>query len=179
MMYLRYILTAPLSLAFKIICWLPVVSFPSALFAAVFNLDRLPGIWAWIHTHNDDIYGSLTRREGRFVKRDLTGKPDNWFDRFKLAVWWLYRNPGYGFAAALGFDHDGAVIKWNGKQLVDGAWFDMTDAKGRKFFGYRRDLFYRKGGKRYIKIWFGWHNAAENTDRHMLKIDFSPFKSKD
>lgn len=172
MMYVRYVLTGPLSLVFKLLCWLPIVSFPSALVAAVFNLDRLPPVWDWIMTHDDDIYGSKTRREGRHVKQDLTGKPDNWFDRFKLALWWLYRNPGYGFAAfVLGVKSSDITDQSATGTLAGGYFVTMTRRNGDKLFSYRRDL--RLTKTKYLKIWFGWH-YSDQAGYRMIKIDFSP-----
>lgn len=171
--YIRYVLTAPLSILFKLFCWMPFVAIPSALFAAAFNLDRLPPVWNWIMTHNDDIYGSKTRAEGKHVKQDLTGKPDRFFDRLKLATWWLYRNNGYGFDAfVLGLKaSDVADVAIPKSTMADGYFITITMIDGRKYFSYLRD--YRLTKKTYLKLWFGWH-YADQAGYHKIKVSFSP-----
>lgn len=170
MMYVRYAFLATLIVLFKIICWLGL-AIVSALFVALFNLDRLPGIWALVQTHDDDVYGSNTRRKHY---KDPSGKPVKFLKRFTTAVWWLYRNPGYGLAAGLfGFAHEGATITLVSGDLASGMWHMMTDAKGRRYFSYRRE---RVNGSKYSKFWIGW-KFNPLAGRHMIVFDYHPSKT--
>ena len=172
MHYLLYALLALVSLAFNLFvmatCWL------WAGIAAVFKLTTLPGFLSWVHTHDDDIYGSRTT--GDPIPATIT-------TRFKRACWWLFRNPGYGLDAyVLGFAGSEIVAQdttsngapWNS----GGAWrIDwMTLANGRKRFSYRRDL--PLWGDRYVKIWLGWH-YFDQAGRRMMKFDINPLKRAD
>lgn len=163
MQYLLYATLVPVSLAFNLLvivtCWL------WAAIAVAFNLTVLPWPLSWVHTHDNDIYGS---------GGDRGPIPDKAFDRFKRACWWLCRNPGYGF--------DGYVLGFDGSRIVDqtletgDTWRmdQMTLTNGAKRFSYRNDFPLFDG--RYIKIWFGWH-YRDQAGRRMLKFDFNPFKN--
>ncbi|CAN7372198.1 DUF7338 family protein [Aminobacter ciceronei] len=166
-MYSRYLLMAPLSLAFNLFVMATVPVW--AAWAALASLDRLPGVFAYVHTHDDDIYGPVL-------------KPLSALERFKVACWWLWRNPGYGFDAyVLGFDAAGVQIV-SDSGVVD---FDrgktvsrlvvMQAANGHRYFSYRRDQMLP--GNRFAKIWIGWHWSALDGHRHMIKIMFNPFRS--
>lgn len=171
-MYLRWALLAPISLAFNLFV---ILTSPIwALWAAVFKLRQLPWIFALVHTHDDDVYGSNTTHEP---------VPFMTFARFKRAVWWLVRNPGYGFDAhILGFDHSGMVITCDSgptaafDQARTSSRFIVMRAKsGRRYFCYRRDqmLF----GNRWCKIFIGWHYEAKAANRHMIKVMINPFRT--
>lgn len=168
---LRYLIFAPTSFAFNLFV---MVTCPLwAAWAAIFNLDRLPKPFHLVHTHDDTIYGTN-------YLRDVLGepRPPTVMRRWRQAMWWLCRNPGYGFDAyVLGFPSDGAVISQSEGTLTDGLHNKMTSAKGRRYFSYRRDWLYRVGGKRYCKVWFGWHYMPQ-AGAHMLKFDINPFKGR-
>lgn len=69
-MYARYLPMAPLSLALNLFV---MVTAPIwAAWAAVAKIDRLPGVFAYVHTHDDDIYG-------------FVDKPSTAWGRFKTA----------------------------------------------------------------------------------------------
>lgn len=167
------ILFAPLSLIFNL--FVIITSPVWALIAAAFNLRTLPGPLMLVHTHDDDIYGSKT-----------TGDPvpSSFAKRFKRAVWWLIRNPGYGFDAyVLGYPASDVLWidraaktnngKWKGVELAYA--IDFLHLKGaRTRFGLRANV--PLIGKKYIKIWIGWH-ATDQAGRHMFKFDFNPFKT--
>ncbi len=175
MMYIRYLFVAPISFIFNL--FVMVTSPIWAAWAAIGNLDRLPGPFALLHTHDDDIYGSNTTHEPRPATRAA---------RFKRAVWWLCRNPGYGFDAyILGFPAEGVkfvtdISKPNQRfddRETNSRFYIMETPKGKRYWGYRRDqmLF----GNRYIKIWFGWHFEPKQAPKlyHMPKLMFNPFKT--
>lgn len=167
-MYARYLLMAPLSLAFNL---LVMVTAPVwALWAAAFKLERLPGWFALVHTHDDDIYGWVPM-------------PARFIDRFKTACWWLWRNPSYGFGAyVLGFNTTGMVIVSDSgpttsfdKARTTSRFVVMRAANGRRYFSYRRDQML--WDNRFAKIWLGWHWSTLDGKRHMIKVMFNPFRT--
>ena len=159
------ILLAPISLAFNlfVIATAPLWAF----IAALFKLTVLPWPFSLVHTHDNTIYG-----EGPV--------PDTFTKRFTTAVWWLVRNPGYGFDAyVLGYPtRDLVNIETRGSGLFGGtelAWaFSVIDfTNGRRRFLFRADIPLIAG--RYMKFWLGWH-VANQAGRHMYKFDVNPFK---
>ena len=159
-----YLLLAPISLLFNL--FVILTSPVWALIAATFRLETLPGPLGWVHTHDNNIYGG--------------GAPTRFKDRFMTALWWLVRNPGYGF--------DAYVLGFAGHEITDqtktqsGAFSTgqaairrdtMQLTGGRERFSYRRDVPLGRG--RYIKLWFGWH-YQDQAGRRMLKFDINPFK---
>lgn len=170
MMYLLWILFAPISLLFNIFCM--ITSPLWALWAAVFKLTELPGPFSWVHTHDDWIYGFYEKKPN---------PPEKFSDRFKSACKWICRNPGYGFdAKVLGFSGEGLEVI---KRVQEGEFdrgenayrYDILRNKdGRKFFSYRRDFRFTK--KKYIKLWIGWQYRTQ-AGYHIIKVDFNPFKT--
>lgn len=164
-MYLRYIPLAVLSLLFNVFV---IITSPIwALIAATFKLSTLPGILKWVHTHDAHIWGWYEM-------------PESFKERFKLAVWWLCRNPGYGFDAfVLGYKAEEIlsqeIIKVYGSfdSGEPACRFEKMQTAKREIFSYRRDFKLWNG--RYIKTWFGWH-YIDQAGYRMLKIDFNPFK---
>jgi hypothetical protein len=162
---LRYIGCAPLSLAMNILVM--VFSPVLALIPAAFRLENLPGPLWYLQTHDDWVYGH------GWPKPDV---PPSFGERWKIAMWWLARNPAYAFDAyVLGFSAEGVTVTQTSTLKSAGIHDDMTDAKGRRYFGYRRDL--PLFGDRYCKIWLGWSYKPQ-AGRHMLKLDLNPFKRK-
>lgn len=172
-----YIFLAPLSLLADLFVWL---TFPVwAFIAAAFSLRTLPWPLLWVHTHDDDIYGSKTTHEP---------VPATFLRRFRRASWWMLRNPGYGWNAyVLGFASADIVDQQTKRDEdkfdkandeIGGAWrIDwMTLRSGARRFSFRRDI--PIGGARYIKLWLGWH-YQDQSGRRMLKFAFTPFKRSD
>lgn len=176
MMYLRYALYAPLSLFFNIF-----VILTSPLWAgivAVTGAAHLPGILSYLYTDDDDIYGS------GMTKDPIPPTP---WGRFKRAMWWLCRNPGFGFAKHLlgrpPFPGQTTDIVWIDRQApnIKGGWdsgepnlehFVALTPDGRRWFNYRRDIPLPhpfNGTPKYCKMWFGWQDDGR------LKIMFNPF----
>jgi hypothetical protein len=170
-MYALYAASAPLGLALNLFailtCWF------WAFLAAAFKLERLPGPLSWVHTHDDNIYGSR-----------MTGEPmpATFLKRWTTAMWWLCRNPGYGFNAyVLGFGGD-VSISWVtpefGASKGGGAWgrTAIMTSQGRRYFSFERHWPLFLG--RYAKIWLGWTTNDNGTGRHMLKVMVNPFLSE-
>jgi hypothetical protein len=166
---LRYVIYAALSFTLNILIYL--TAWLVAIIPAVVKAKRLPEWLDFLQTHDDDIYGSIT-----------TGEPipSSVWGRWKRITWWLMRNPGYGFDAYVLGIRAGRVerVTWVGEKADGGIRDTLLLTNGVKRWGYRRDLFYSRGGKRYIKMWFGWSYKAQRG-YHMLKFDFNPFKVAD
>ena len=159
------LLYAPLSLAFNLFV---IATAPLwALMAATFRVAALPWPLSLVHTHDNPVYGGPT--------------PATFASRFRAAVWWLVRNPGYGLDAyLLGYAHEEVSAigtrqsgSFGGQKL---AWaFSTLELTGnRKRFLLRADIPLLAG--RYAKFWIGWH-IINQAGRHMFKIDFNPFKT--
>ena len=170
---LRYALFAPIGFAFNLLviltCWL------WAFIAAILKLDRLPGPLGWVHTHDDTIYGDA------WLKSFGYPHPATFSARFKTAVWWLCRNPGYGFSAYV-LGYAGPVtteVKTPLFGVFDtGAAAGFTviyvTAKGRRYFSYRRDI--PLGAGRFVKLWIGWKQPDAKLNVGMLKVMFNPLR---
>lgn len=167
-MYLRYALYAPLSLLFNLFV---ILSSPFwAGVVAVTGAAGLPSPFDYLYTDDDDIYGS-----------GMTGDPTpaTAWGRFKRAMWWLCRNPGFGFAKNLLGRPAGCMtimpIQWidrtvpavwdSGEYCVE-HFIAITD-DGRRWFNYRLDI--PLPMSKYCKIWLGWQDDGR------LKIMFNPF----
>lgn len=165
--YIEYSGLALVSFAFNIFVW--ITSPLWALIAATFKLNSLPGILKWVHTHDNPIWGQNVPMPSKFV------------DRFKVAIRWICRNPGYGFDAyVLGFKDtavlDQVVIKQIGPEFDKGnlaLFYVVMSTTSGKRFSFRMDIPLWNG--RYIKTWFGWHYINQAGYR-MLKFDINPFK---
>lgn len=159
---------APVSLAFNLFV---IVTSPIwAAIAAILNRTELPYPLSWVHTHDDDIYGSRTT---------LDRVPSTVMGRFWRAVWWLCRNPGYGFDAyVLGFASAEVIDQEIRQTGILGYGYArqyvlMELTGGRKRFSFRADI--PLYGDRYLKFWIGWH-YLDQAGRRMFKVDFNPFK---
>lgn len=163
--YILYAFLAPLSLLFNLFV---IITSPFwAFIAAILKVGEFPYPFSWVHTHDNNIYGG-------------NNIPNSFKERFKIAVWWLCRNPGYGFDAhLLGFRGDEVVDQI--MEVKEGEWnygnafrFDrIILTNGRTRFSYRRNI--TLWGNRYIKVWFGWH-YFDQAGYRMLKFDINPFK---
>ena len=169
MMFLHWALRAPVSLSFNLFVMLTAPIW--AAWAAIGNLDRLPGIFALVHTHDETIYGL-----------HIYGpKPATMLGRFRRAVIWLWRNPGYGLdSTVLGFSEPTTLIKdTNPAAQFDGG---VTTSRfvvrqlpdGSKRWTYRRDqvLF----GRRWAKIYLGW-TLTPYGGRYMIKVMVNPLRT--
>jgi hypothetical protein len=142
-----------------------------ALWTAAFKLDKLPWIFSWVHTHDDNIYGAKMRAADF---NDTETIPSKFSDRFKNACWWIWRNPNYGFnSEVLGLPVEGTKILEDIK--TDTSHWTVFKRNDKRYFGW----FYTKSyGKKYLKLWIGWqYHPLDGSDRYMLKATFNPFRS--
>lgn len=171
MMYVLALLFAPISLTFNLltVIFSPII----AILPAGFNWVNPPSPFWLFYTHDDDIYGSKTTKEPI---------PNGFINRWKRSVWWLCRNPGYGFDAyVLGYSGNEVI---ENEEKVDTRNFDSGEfafsffyiylTNNRTRFSLRCDI--PLGfNKRFIKTWIGWHYRTQ-SGRRMFKVDFNPFK---
>jgi hypothetical protein len=162
---IRYVLYAAASLAMNL--FVILTAWAWAIAAATFGGL---GWFSFLHTHDDDVFGS-----------GYSGRaPAGWLARWKAATWWMMRNPAYGFDAyVLGFPASRVAGKSvAGTDIRDGILERYAFANGSTRFFYRRDLYYRTGGSRYIKMQFGWKRVS-GADQYQVVFDINPFKKKD
>lgn len=170
-MYLRYALFAPLTFLLNLFLWITADIW--ALIPATFKLKNMPGPLWYFQTHDDWVYGHGWPKPN---------PPESWIKRWRIAAWWLRRNPGYAFDAyVLGFAAEDVVGTSGVPPTADvakGQHYEFLLADGSERFGYRRDFHVTE--RFYIKMWFGWHYRALDGKRHMLKFAFGPkFVKKD
>lgn len=127
-------------------CWL------WALIPATFKLENLPGPLWYMQTHDDWVYGFGWPKEN--------GPPPTWWGRYKLATWWLARNPGYAF--------DTYVLGLGGSLETIFTWFPSGysgfNPEETEFIdlGYSYRIIRGDGklvgwGYRKGRLWLGWH----------------------
>lgn len=170
-MYFRYALSAILSFLLNLLMWITADIW--ALVPALFKLRDMPWLLWYMQTHDDWVYGHGWPKPN---------PPESFVKRWRIAAWWLRRNPWYAFDAyVLGFGVDEIDATYHVPPVTDvakGQHYTFRLADGSTRFGYRRDLYLTK--RLYIKIWIGWHFKALDGKRHMLKVAFGPkFIKKD
>jgi hypothetical protein len=189
----RYVPCALLSIVAVLLTW---VLAPLLALAAFVTEDPhtkqgdLPRWLSWFQSHDfplDEIWrpsrgdepwrtdGLFLKNFDRFVgKTPADFRVSRWL-RYLARVYWLWRNPAYGFRAqVLGFAQAGAVTVLN---TTRGAAWDTganswalyvaeRPAAGvlvRTAFHLRGQLFYRRGGTRYVRINVGWKLVMPDT----------------
>lgn len=137
--------------------------------SVIADIDVLPKPFNWFHTHDNTLDGG---QKALGWSKDVSK-----FGLFWQRTKWMYRNPAYGFKAfVLGFKTEGHKVIWE-SAINQRNWDSgqsslyavvMEDAKGNRYFSYRRDIGI-SNGKRYIKQWFGWHYYPYDGVHHHLK----------
>lgn len=141
-----------------------------AAWSVLAKRKTLPGVLQWFSTVDDDLDGGQHQHPEVFPP-GATGRR-LWWQRTR----WIWRNPAQGFQIYL-FGYDAiyaveTVKRQSGTpkqapfmRLVEiDAWPDVT------LFSYTRSI--PIGGRRYIKVWFGWTKKVP-PNRYSLK--FVPF----
>lgn len=149
MMYALYLPFAVLSFLLNVFLWLTCWFW--AIIPAVFKLTDLPGPLWYLQTHDDWVYGDGWPKPN---------PPPRMFDRWKIATWWIARNPGYAFDSyILGYPALPTAPKWASK--VPDGFHTFESANGRKLWSYRTK-----------RVWFGW-KPNRLAGRHMLVVHVS------
>lgn len=146
---------AAASLGMKLLTW---VLAPALAIVATWT-GKLAGPLRYFTTHDDDVWGSRTTREP---------EPSGFTDRYLRALWWLYRNPAYGFEAEVC-----GLPAWETTAFKTGEYTWELFSGGRRYWTYKRDI--RLSATRHVKIYLGW-TWKPYGEYHKLKIDFHPFK---
>lgn len=151
MIYLKWFIFACLSFGLNLFLW--VTCWFWALIPATFKLKNLPGPLYYFQTHDAWVYG--------WGREPKLGLPPTWMERWKLATWWIARNPGYAFDAfIIGYPAKPDAPKW--AEDIPMGWLEFQSADGKTLWSYRTD-----------KVWFGWKPTAP-TGRHMLVVHAKP-----
>lgn len=165
MVYVIYVLFALASFTLNVFLWLTCWFW--AIIPAVFKLKNLPGSLWYFQTHDDWVYG---------FGWEKPNPPSRMFDRWKIAMWWIARNPGYAFDShVLGFPAVSDGVNYRGMTDEDLRRGVFTRFRNGTRFSYRRNLYFSKN--RYIKLWFGW-KPYPLAGWHMLVVD-AGLKTKD
>lgn len=201
---LRYVPYSVASIGAVLLTWLLAPLLALTAFATENNVTKegnLPTWLRWFQTHDfplDEIWRPSRldepwRTDGLFLKNfsDFAAKtPDDfhasrWL-RYLARVFWLWRNPGYGFRAeVLGYPvGDMAIVhaSTHGAAWDSGAnsWAITVaerPAAGvftRSAFHVRGQLFYGRGSARYVRINIGWKLVMPQFA--MVATHINPFR---
>jgi len=166
MMYLRWLVSFPLSWAITIVTWLiaPVLALPIFI-TTINNRDWLIAPVRWFQTHDapvDEWYMDGYYKKCTWAKWDFTKA----FHRYLARYFWICRNPAYGF----NYHILGATPLHN--KIVSGS-FDRWDTgvsnweytKWGSAFNFRAQWFFTTNF--YVRINIGW-KAHTGFDKVML-----------
>jgi len=183
---LRYLPYALASICAVLLAWLLAPLLALTAFATEDKTTRqgnLPPWLRWFQTHDfplDEVWrpsstAELWRADGLFIGnfRAFAGKTPSDFRasawlRYLARVFWLCRNPAYGFRAqVLGYRVDGMSLVHateHGATWGSGSnsWaITVAERPGaslwtRSAFHVRGQLFYWRGATRYVRINVGW-----------------------
>lgn len=165
MLYLKWILLAPLSLFINLLSIL-LSPFIAGL-SVVLGVKTFPAPMSWFFTHDDDLDGGQ-RQQKKLYPKGVKG-----WELFKQRVRWICRNPGYGFAAnVVGIPMSDVVETGTLKTGLKHTFYK----DGKKIgWGWRRDWYYTD--KKFAKIWFGWRHPSNDGKTRMIKVMFNPFRT--
>lgn len=132
----------------------------------------------WLQTHDAplDEYYYAGYYKGKWTERF---KDNKWFMR----VCWLWRNPAYGIAHALGYSQKGMKLfyvkdQWSLRNsgLPNTTFVKAVNNKGQKGWLYFKQIPY--GKKKCLELYFGWKLFRRDPDEKcMLVFRVKPFKS--
>lgn len=166
--FFKYIPLSTLGYIAVLLAWInsPFI----AAYSVLLNKNEVGGFWGQLYTHNDSLDGGQNQNEW---PKDVT-KWGLWWQR----TCWICRNPAYRFCAEyLGVPGDAKVIH---QIVADGEfhddWVVIEDAKGKRYFGWRKDIYISES--KFIKIWIGW-SYPKRGGIYMLQIQPPTLKTKD
>lgn len=189
MMYLRYTISALLVLLSKVFVYIfapilallvtkgeesEVTGYPSFIVGEPRYFLIKPLRWLQTHDAPLDEYYYLEYYKGKWTERFKNNK---WFMR----VCWLWRNPAYGIAHALGYSQKGVSIKVKRDEMHlrnsgknNTSSFKAKNSKGSKGFMFFKQIVY---GKRCVEIYLGWKLFRNDPDEKcMIVARLKPFK---
>ena len=183
---LRYVPYSLASIVAVLLTWLLAPLLALLAFATEDPITKqgdLPRWVRWFQTHDfplDEVWrpstpAELWRIDGLFIgnfgtfagKTPTDFRTSTWL-RYLARVFWLWRNPAYGFRAqVLGFPvggmsvvhataHGAAWGSGSNSWAITVAERPGTGLFTRSAFHVRGQLFYRPGGTRYVRINVGW-----------------------
>lgn len=183
---LRYLPYALASICAVLLTWSLAPLLALTAFATEDKTTRqgnLPTWLRWFQTHDfplDEVWrpstpAELWRIDGLFIGnfRTFVGKTPADFHasawlRYLARVFWLWRNPAYGFRAqVLGYPvrnmaivhastHGAAWGSGSNSWVITIAERPSADLFSRSAFHVRGQLFYWRGASRYVRINVGW-----------------------
>lgn len=148
--------------------FLAVVLSPLLAGASVlFGVKRLPLGLQWFSTVDDTLDGGQ-KQHPELYPSGVRGA-SLWWQR----TCWICRNPAQGFAVkAFGYSMSSSYMEDEVFKGIHGQapYVNVKTyilGNGRRIFSYQRNV--PIGGRRYIKIWFGWAKKT-NILRYSLKL---------
>lgn len=160
-----YCLFAIPGLALVVLAWLlsPILAGASVLF----GVKRLPLGLQWFSTVDDTLDGGQKQHPDKYPAG--VGGASLWWQR----TCWICRNPAQGFGVKLfGYSMNSSYME-NETTTGRAGEAPFTCLRiyilgnGRRIFSYQRNI--PLGGKRYLKLWFGWAKKT-NILRYSMKV---------
>ena len=172
MIYLRWILSYPLAQATTFLTWL-LAPLLALCVTEIDGREWLIKPLRWFQTFDaplDEWRCGTYYKNCNWLKWDFT-KPTH---RYLARVFWLYRNPAYGFAQyPLGINAGRLLsVTYHGKW--DNGSNNREFTRWENAFNFRAQWFFY--GKRYLRINIGW-KAHHGFSRLMLATHISPFRT--
>ena len=140
----------------------------------------------WFQTHDAPLdewwtagYGEDSWIKRKYTQEDYDSK--GWL-RYLCRIMWLWRNPAYGLAHALGYDQHGMVdvYKRDEGELWDSGYpnFSVWLVKNiRNQYGFMVEWQFYYYKQRCIELYVGWKLHRDDPDRKcMIAVRFSPFR---
>lgn len=131
--------------------------------------NRLPEWLSWFSTPDSDLDGDKGWKNQHSKWLEVFPL---WSQQYLKRVFWLYRNPLYGFTTnVLGAPKDKVY-----QPLIEGTGFDRKGTYKRHYwmvYFMRDDL----AKKRRFKVYIGWKLKTEDLDRYQFVFLINPFQT--
>lgn len=186
---LRWLLYAPVGVCANIVVWLTCWLLP--VFSFFTDDGQLPRCLRWAQTHDNSLDSLWAGSEGA-KHRANNSYPwlyqysneqiaQSYILRYLARMFWLIRNPAYGFAHdVLGFS-DRNAERIYGREYYGGTKYVYDSGRGwwnRYAWTYRRDI--PLFGKRYLRIYIGFKAVStyETSPNLILATHINPFRKQ-
>lgn len=137
-------------------------------------------IWQSEDAPVDEYYWSNYERDGWLQRKFRDKYESSSFVRYLYRVFWLYRNPAYGFGNRLGYNSTGMYftkVNDNDKLWKSGvnnvSWWVARNSYGEIGWCYQMQWHFYK--RRCLEIYIGYKLLADGRNKSVA-IRFNPFR---
>lgn len=150
--------------------------------------EKLLPIFHWMTTHDTPVdtwwvAGYLNQRHWLHSKFDQEYYDTHWWLRYVSRVFWIFRNPAYVVAHALGYDQKGMIVtkhkdegdKWDTGEPNMSYWTAINE-KGQIGWMFEWQWYYYKSY--CIEVYIGWKLYRKDPDQRCMMVSrIIPWKS--